>query len=314
MGFYLLTYACIAVSLAAACRLIYRHLTCPVHLRGEIYPVQHEKTDKVSYGGSYMEELNWWEKKHTGSLFNEVRYMVPEILLLRGLRKGNKRLWLVSFPFHMGLYLMIATFALLVISAAFTLCSPSVFHEGGLLRACIGSLIVASGWTGIIAGVTGSLGLFYRRLTDRELRAYATWADFFNLIFILAFFLCSLFAAAFADPFFDGAGFYILGLLTAGTFMPAYAPGQHFFGALTIVLASLLAAWIPLTHMSHMFMKYFLYHKVKWDDAPSRPGNAIETAVLRNLNYRPTWRAKHIGADGGKSWRDITSSASKETK
>ncbi len=43
--------------------------------------------------------------------------------------------------------------------------------------------------------------------------------------------------------------------------------------------ASLLVAYIPLTHMSHMFMKYFLYHKVKWDDAPNRRGGRIEAAV-----------------------------------
>ena len=39
-------------------------MTLPVHVRWEIYPVQHETTAKVAYGGSYMEELNWWEKKH----------------------------------------------------------------------------------------------------------------------------------------------------------------------------------------------------------------------------------------------------------
>ncbi len=91
-------------------------------------------------------------------------------------------------------------------------------------------------------------------------------------------------------------------------------PGQNVAGLLTIVSASLLVAYIPLTHMSHMFMKYFLYHKVKWDDAPNRPGGLMEAAIKNNLELKPTWQAKHIGADGHKSWRDIASSAPKEMK
>ena len=85
-------------------------------------------------------------------------------------------------------------------------------------------------------------------------------------------------------------------------------------GGVAIVLASLLVAYIPLTHMSHMFMKYFLYHNVKWDDAPNRRGGSIEAAILKNLALKPTWKAKHVEADGRKSWLDIASSAPKEMK
>ncbi|MGA2957349.1 MAG: hypothetical protein ABSF48_16685 [Thermodesulfobacteriota bacterium] len=57
----------------------------PLHVRWELYPVKHEAGKKAEYGGSYMEEPNWWGKKRERSLFNEIKYMVPEILLLRGL-------------------------------------------------------------------------------------------------------------------------------------------------------------------------------------------------------------------------------------
>jgi hypothetical protein len=63
-----------------------------------------------------------------------------------------------------------------------------------------------------------------------------------------------------------------------------------------------------------MFMKYFLYHDVKWDDAPNRRGGRIESAIEKNLDLRPTWQAKHVEADGLKSWRDIASSAPKVMK
>ena len=189
-----------------------------------------------------------------------------------------------------------------------------MYAEGDILMLMMNALIVASGWFGIIAGLIGSLGLLYMRLADRNMKLYATPADYFNIVFILMFFLCAFLTAVFVDPFFAAAKSYLLGLLTVGTFSSTYQPGQNVFGALTILLASLLAAYIPLTHMSHMFMKYFLYHQVKWDDRPSRSGNDIEAAVLRNLNYRPTWQAKHIEADGQKSWKDIASSSPKEIK
>jgi nitrate reductase gamma subunit len=314
MGFYIFTYFCLAVFLAAVLLRIYRQMTLPVHVRWEIYPVQHETAEKAAYGGSYMEGLNWWEKKQERSLFNEIRYMAPEILLLRGLWHQNKRLWWMSFPFHLGLYLMLATFVLLLISAVFTLWDFDAFAEGGVFRTIVDGLVVTAGWMGLIAGVLGSLGLLYKRLTDRALRNYTTFSDYFNVFFILIFFLCALLAALFADPSLNAAKAYVLGLLTAGSSTPAFVPGQSIFGTLTIILASLLIAYIPLTHMSHMFMKYFLYHNVKWDDAPNRQGSLIESAVMQNLKFKPTWKAKHIGADGKKSWRDIASSAPRETK
>ena len=96
---------------------IYKQIAMPLHVRWELYPVKHEAGKKAEYGGSYMEEPNWWEKKRETSLFNEIKYMVPEILLLRGLKKENPRLWNLSFPFHFGLYLLIGTFIFLFIGA-----------------------------------------------------------------------------------------------------------------------------------------------------------------------------------------------------
>ena len=47
-----------------------------------------------------------------------------------------------------------------------------------------------------------------------------------------------------------------------------------------------------------------------------RTGGAasIEAAILKNLELKPTWKAKHVEADGRKSWQDIASSAPKEMK
>ena len=314
MGFYTLSYLCIAIFILVTATLVYRQLTLPVHVRWEIYPVQHETTAKAAYGGSYMEEKDWWEKKQSKSLLNELAYMVPEILFIRGLWKENRGLWWVSFPFHFGLYLMIATFVLLLKHAGFTLWGSTAFATGSALRTLMDGLIVLLGWGGLILGSVGSLGLIYRRLTDPELRRYSSPVDYFNLLFILLFFLSALVTCLTGDPTLEGAKAYAFGLLTGGHSLNSYVPGQSISGGVAIVLASLLVAYIPLTHMSHMFMKYFLYHDVKWDDAPNRRGGPIEAAILKNLELKPTWKAKHVEADGQKSWLDIASSAPKEMK
>jgi nitrate reductase gamma subunit len=314
MGFYILSYLCLAVFVIAAGYRIYRQMTMPVHVRWEIYPVQHETAARVAYGGSYMEEADWWEKKQKKSLLNEALYMVPEILFIRTLWKENRGLWWVSFPFHFGLYLMIATFVLLVVQAGFTLWGATFFAAGPALRTLLDGLIVLLGWGGLLLGMIGSLGLLYRRGTDPELRNYSSAVDFFNLLFILIFFLSALISCLSGDPALEGAKAYALGLLTGGHPPSPYLPGQSLPGGGAIVTASLLVAYIPLTHMSHMFMKYFLYHDVKWDDAPNRRGGRIEAAVRKNLTLRPTWGAKHVGADGQKTWLDIASSAPKEEK
>ncbi|MCX5857997.1 MAG: respiratory nitrate reductase subunit gamma [Deltaproteobacteria bacterium] len=314
MGFYILSYLCIAVFALATLYRIYRQMTMPVHVRWEIYPVQHETSAKVAYGGSYMEEIDWWEKKQEKSLLGELLYMVPEILFIRGLWKENRGLWWVSFPFHFGLYMMIATVILLLGHAGFTLWGSTVFSAGSTLRTLLDGFIAVMGWGGLILGNIGSLGLLYRRWTDAELRNYSSPVDYFNLLFILLFFLSALVSCLSGDPFLEGAKAYVMGLLTGGHPLNAHVPGRSISGIVAIVSASLLVAYIPLTHMSHMFMKYFLYHNVKWDDAPNRRGGGIEAAVRKNLNLRPTWGAKHVGADGQKTWLDIASSAPTEEK
>lgn len=314
MGFYVLSYLCIIACLGAVACLIYRQRSLPLHVRWEIYPVRHEKTARVAYGGSYMEEVNWWGNPYESSLINELKYMVPEILLLRGLWKENRTLWLMTFPFHFGLYLMMATFALTIIHAVLTLWGPAVFAAGGKLQLFLSGLIAGVGWPGLVLGIFGNLALFTRRAVNREWRNYSSLSDYFNLAFILIFFLSGLIGAFLYDPWFDGAKAYAYGLVTGGRALNGYDPSRSISGMITIASASLLIAYIPLTHMSHMFMKYFLYHKVKWDDAPNRRNGRIEEAVRENLELKPTWQARHIMADGHKSWGEIASSTPGEPK
>jgi len=61
--------------------------------------------------------------------------------------------------------------------------------------------------------------------------------------------------------------------------------------------------------MAHMFMKYFMYHSVRWEDAPNLKGSGIEAEILKNLGLKPTWAASHVGADGKKTWAEVAALA-----
>ena len=82
--------------------IIYRTLAItrlPVHLRWELAPIPHEK-GKGRYGGSYLEEYEWWNKPQHRSHIAPIGYMMIEIFLLRGIWRHNRSLWPLSFAFH----------------------------------------------------------------------------------------------------------------------------------------------------------------------------------------------------------------------
>ena len=82
----------------------YRYASAPEHLRWDLYPVAHEPSP---HGGSYLEEKDWWTKPREVDRLNEYKEMFLEIVFLKGVWKHNPRLWVFSFPFHFGLYLII---------------------------------------------------------------------------------------------------------------------------------------------------------------------------------------------------------------
>jgi nitrate reductase gamma subunit len=310
MNLYLFSYLCLAVFVLAAVVRVYKQFTLPVHLRWELYPVKHEAGKRSEYGGSYMEESNWWEKRRRRSLLNEAKFMIPEILLLRGVWEENRRLWKVSFPFHFGLYMLIGIFILLVIGALGMRFGVQIVPGGGV-GSFLYYLTILVGFVGLTLGTIGAAGLLFRRLSDPEMKKYSSFADYFNLVFLLSFFGVALLAWLFFDHAFDGSRGYIYSLLT---FSGPTGESKSSLGWLTIVLASLLTAYIPLTHMSHMFMKYFMYHWVRWEDEPNSKGSRVEAAILKNLGFKPSWAAPHIAADGVKTWVDLATSEPKGKK
>jgi nitrate reductase gamma subunit len=260
---FTVTYVATLIFLVACMIRGFKYARMPLHLRWELYPAPH-------------------------SLMGELAFMFFEILFLKSLWESNRKLWFCSFPFHFGLYLLIATLVLLALNVFTGINFQPIYGITGLL--------------GLGLGIIGALGLLALRLTDSGLKIYTTRGDIFNLLFFIITF--GIWLTIF---FSKNSEAEILALAQA---IHAFDTGVEINGlACTgLLLNALLFAYIPMTHMAHFIAKYFTYHSVRWDDAPTSRGGIMERNLRTNLSYSPTWAAAHINADGRRTWADIAAS------
>jgi nitrate reductase gamma subunit len=306
---YILAYAAIAVFLVAVVARYRMWSKMPMHVRWELYPVAHE-AKKAHYGGSYLEESDWWTKPRESSLLGELKVMVPEILFLVAVKEHNPKLWVRSFPFHFGIYLVIGCTLIMMGNGVLTAIAP------GLVQGPIGALLhfatLALGLGGLVLGTFGALGLLQRRLTD--LRDFTSGADIFNLLFFVVAFGCCLLSFALADRDFAKASLFVSNLVTF-QLVPLTGSGfETLLPNVSIILLSALVAYIPLTHMSHFVGKYFAYHAIRWNDTPNLAGGNEEKAIQALLSKRVSWSAPHIDGKGTKTWVEVATELPKEEK
>ena len=295
---YLTVYAGLLFFCVACVARAIRYARAPVHLRWELYPVPHGSSALAAHGGSCYEVSDASQKPRRPDRLGAWKVMIPEMLLLKGLWSINRRLWVRSFPFHIGLYLIIGSIVLLVLAAVTSIAVPGL--AAGMPARIAKSLYVAAGISGGVLACAGALGLLLRRLTDQNLRPYTTAGDFFNLVAFLV--TLGVLAAGFLSKGADAPGALTIarGLLQFDTSLEipsALAAG--------LMLGSALAAYVPLTGMSHFIAKYFTYHAVRWDDRPSLCDGRLQRAIAENLARRPTWTAAHMGADGTRTWAEV---------
>ncbi len=299
---YLVAYLGIVFFLIACIARFMMWARMPMHVRWELYPVAHEGGGKAKYGGSYLEDTEWWSKKREVSLIGELKVMVPEILFLVALREHNKKLWTRSFPFHFGLYLVGGATALLLLAGLIVGYAPeSIASPVARFMALVMPVL---GGAGLVLGILGAVGLFMRR-RGRELRDYTAPADLFNLVFFMVAFGAALVTFVGFDRDFSMVGAFVTNLVTFNL-APIADGTAGLMLMLSVVLLALLVAYIPTTHMSHFIGKYFAYHSIRWKDDPNLPGGDQEKTIQELLSRPVTWSAPHIGADGKKSWLDVT--------
>ncbi len=290
---YIAAYLSLLVFASAVIYKVVEYLRRPHHARWELYPVAHEG-HRASYGGGYLEETKWWEKTRKRSIVGELKVMIPEILCLKGVWEHNRRLWYVSYPFHLGLYFCVAFIVLIFISAlgmTFWL-SP----DSGLMHV-LTAVTNLVGPLGFILSLFGATGLFVRRLTDPDLKPYSAFSHYFNLVLFISLMSVSILAWLFVDPSFNITRKIAFDMLNF-----SFESIGSSLVILQWILGAFVIAYIPLTHMSHLFMKYFLYHEIRWGDTPAVDDPGIDSRIATVLNYPVTWSAPHIAGFGKSTW------------
>ncbi len=299
---YLVCYCGIAAFVAAVAIRVLTWSRMPMHLRWELYPVAHEGA-RASYGGSYLEQSEWWTERRHVSRWGELRALVPEILLLAALREHNPKLWSRSFPFHFGLYLVAGCTTLMAVAGGLGAWLPGLMagEAGTVIRV----LVPVMGHAGLVLGLVGAVGLLQRR-RRRPLRDYSAPMDIVNLVFFVAAFALALVTAVTVDRRFATVSELVGNLVTFNLAPLAGTGAEVVLPSVAAIVLAALVAYVPLTHMSHFVGKYFAYHAIRWADEPNLPGGAQEKAIRALLDRRLSWSAPHIRGDGKKSWRDAT--------
>lgn len=290
MQLQLLSYIAIGVMFVVLTAKAIRYFTMPLHVRWELYPVPHEKGKE--YGGSYLEHIDWWKKPINHSFFEPIKFLMVEILFVKSLFHDNRKLWYVSYPFHLGLYTMIGSLGLLILGA---LADVFGLTPQGTLADILKNFTAALCIFSFSIGSLGCIGLLMRRIFDADLRAFSAFKDYFNLVFILAIFASGLAALFSVDKSLSVYQSYIKSILTVSDMQITSTPM-----AAHLILMSAFGIYLPFTHMTHFIGKYFMWDKIRWDDKPNFRGSKIEAKINKQVLEKITWSAPHLMQ--GKNW------------
>lgn len=271
----------------------------PVHLRWDLYPVPHEGR-RSRYGGSYYEDINWWTKPRRFSIVADLKEVAREIIFIQSLFRHNRSLWFFSFPFHLGMYCLIALGTILTIRAIWGGINNAAMSSPAGLASIVHHLTIMLGLVGWILGIFGAAGLFFSRIVNPRLRSASNRSDYFNLILLLTIFISGLVSHLTADQVYGTLQNFIASTVR---FQPANPLPTAVTAELWFIVVMMF--YLPLTHMTHFIGKYFTYHRVRWEDHPNLRGSAIERAVADSLGREMTWQAPHIKT--GSSWADAAS-------
>jgi nitrate reductase gamma subunit len=286
------TFGGVGIFLIVTAYRTFTIIRLPAHLRWELAPIPHEK-GKGRYGGSYLEEYEWWHKPQRRSLIATIVYIAREILLLRGVWRHNRALWPLTFSLHAGLYLIIAMLFLQVVNALFI-----VFELPLTVRDIFQGIASVLAFAGYLLGGLGAVSLIIKRAVDAGLRSFNTVSKYFNLVFLVAVFISGGYAWLYSGDFSYDMSLFIKRLITLESNITLAFPLS-----LHLVISLLFLIYLPLSDMIHFVAKYFTYHEVRWDDKPLDKKMEKELAGL--LSRPVGWSARHVKADGRKSWVDI---------
>jgi nitrate reductase gamma subunit len=252
-----------------------KYLLLPLHLRSELYPII--PGNQNSKERSYYKDPDWWTKPQRHNLLNRAWFLFSDYFLLKEYLRRDKSYWFFLYPWHIG-FIMIIVFHILCFFGALgsllgipiTYGSPSIF--GNVLF----GLTLVTGVVSFISGLFGSIGVLIKRLTNKDLRKYATPQNYFTYLFLLAVFLSGLYSWYF-DPMFSVYRGFWKGLITLKPIDVEPATAIH------ILLFALLLIYLPFTRSLHYITRFFGFLLIRWDDRPNLRGSMLEKKLKRCL-------------------------------
>jgi nitrate reductase gamma subunit len=265
----------------------------PAHLRWELYPIPKGPQERQRYGGSYFEESNWWTKPVDTSHRSEVAFVLKEVLFLRTVWENFRALWLWSWLLHWGLYLYLLTTLL---------ATAGVLLPAGANSGNFHDVLTCGYGISCALGLTGALGLLVLRTWHPRLRAFTTRVGIFDLLLLGSIFATGMMSLN-AGP--TGLSNMVRDLVRLPTVLGNHPAVWH----VHLGLVAFFLAYFPFTHMTHVYMKYFTWHDVRWDDTPiAHDPHAAETLAV-NLQRKSSWAAPHIAAGGTAAWSEVVADA-----
>ena len=263
----------------------------PLHIRWELYPVPHEGK-RAEHGGSFMEDKDWWTKEHHVDHMGDLKGMMMEAFLLHATWEHNPKLWVRSYPFHLGLYMLMGGTIILVITI--------FLHLGGGLLTTILNLLNAAVIIGSLLITGGAIALIHRRKTDPGLKRYTSNEHYLNLGAFALFGILGILAWLRSPNFAAMALEFMKNLLT----FHFTSVGSTLF-TLHMLVGFFLLIWIPMSNMAHLVMKYDMFHNIRWGDTPMRYSEENREKLMESLQFKVDWAAPHIGSNGQKTWVEV---------
>jgi len=240
----------------------------PAHLRWELYP-------------------------RKGTL-----YLIKENFRFSDYFKTNWTYWLALFPWHIG-FIFIITFHILCFFGAVVMLAgnPVAADSAYVIGRVFYYGIMVIGAISFITGILGSIGLIIKRMTDNDLKTFATRYNYFNYVFTLVVFFSGLYAWIFVDPSLAQYREFWKGLVTLNPASVEPATAVH------IILFCLFLIYLPFTRSMHYITKFFAFLWIRWDSRPNLRGSVMEREINKMLRKPVSWSAPHIPS--GKTWSEL---------
>ncbi len=294
----IVTYVLGLVFIAGFISKFVKYSKMPKHLRWELYPIAGET--KRPWGGSYLEEPEWWKKpQEEKSLLGELRFMGKEVFFFREYYIKNRSLWYIVYPFHLGVFLFVGFFALLIIGALMMAGDVVISDQtSGFWGKLVYYLTLITGISALVLGALGCLALLIRKLVDSGMSPYTRRIEYFNIVLVMAIFITGICSWGFADSSFSDARAFTKGLITFGD-----SGSMDVIINSHIILIGLFLAYLPFTNMMHFFIKHFTYNSIRWDDEAHLRGSRLEQELEPVGEYAVSWAAPHISEV--KTWSDL---------